>query len=181
MGNDIITSHDCSIVIASIGRRAYLNSPKGREDLARDLANNGKLLADVLAVWGDSPTITDDPEPPAPTLDELKVQKKAEIAAARYAKETGGFDFNGVKIATDRGSQALLTAAVVTARFDPEFRTKWKCDDGSFVTLDAMQLRAIGDAVTAFIEGCFSREAELCELVEFAQTQEELDAIEISF
>lgn len=119
--------------------------------------------------------------PPAPSLDELKLRKKGEIAAARYEKETGGVEVGGAKIATDRGSQALLTAAVVTARFDPEFQTKWKCDDGTFVTLDAMQLRAIGDAVTAFIEACFTQEGELCALIDAAQTKEELDAIEITF
>ena len=119
--------------------------------------------------------------PPEPTFDELKMQKKAEIAAARYEKETGGVEVEGAKIATDRGSQALLTAAVVTARFDPEFQTRWKCDDGTFVTLNAIQLRAIGDAVTAFIENCFAREGELCELVNAAETKEDLDAIEISF
>ena len=119
---------------------------------------------------------------PAPvyTLDELKAQKKTEIAAARYAAETGGCSVDGAMIATDRESQALLTAAVVTARLDPEFKTRWKCADGRFVQLDAMQLRAIGDAVTAHVEACFSREAELVEQIDAAQTAEDLAAIQWS-
>lgn len=116
-------------------------------------------------------------EIPAPTFDDLKAAKYAEIAAARYAAETGGCTINGVTVATDRGSQALLTAAVVTARLDPEFKTRWKCADNRFVTLDAMQLRAIGDAVTAHVEACFSREAELVELIDAAETAEDLAAI----
>jgi hypothetical protein len=115
--------------------------------------------------------------PPVPTFEELKAAKYDEIAAARYAAETGGYTVDGVTIATDRGSQALLTAAVVTARFDPEFKTRWKCADGHFVTLDALQLRAIGDAVTAHIEACFAREGELVELINAAQTPEDLAAI----
>jgi len=178
---NIINKNNCSLVIEGIGRRAYVNNLRGRKELARDLAGtNDKLLEEVLSIWGDTPTVEDEAESEK-TFDELKTEKRAEIAAARYAKETSGFGFEGVKIATDRGSQALLTAAVVTARFDPEFRTKWKCDDGQFVTLDALQLRAIGDAVTVFIEGCFSREAELCELVNAAQNKHDLDSIEISF
>lgn len=114
---------------------------------------------------------------PEPTLAELKAVKLAEIAAARYAAETGGCTVDGVTIATDRGSQALLTAAVVTARLDPEFKTRWKCADGHFVTLDAMQLRAIGDAVIAHVEACFAREGELSEQIDAATTPEELDTI----
>lgn len=146
-----------------------------------DDAEKERVFAMLPAYYDETDKTFKPWMPPPSTLAELKERKRAKIAAARYENETGGFDFNGVKIATDRGSQALLTAAVVTARFDPEFKTKWKCDNGQFVMLDAMQLLAIGDAVTAFIEGCFAREAELCELVDVAQNQEDLDAIEISF
>lgn len=135
-------------------------------------------------VWKEKPEGYFTPEEwaalhpaPKPTFDELKAQKKQDIAAARYAAETGSCTVDGVTIATDRGSQALLTAAVVTARLDPEFETRWKCADGHFVSLDAMQLRAIGDAVITHVEACFAREGELCELVDAAQTPEELDAI----
>lgn len=117
---------------------------------------------------------------PVPTFDELKAAKYSEIAAARYSAETGGCTVDGVMIATDRGSQALLTAAVVMARLDPEFKTKWKCADGSFKQLDAFQLRAIGDAVIAHVESCFAREGELCEQIDAATTPEELDAIQWS-
>lgn len=117
---------------------------------------------------------------PAPSFDELKSAKYDEIAAARYAAETGGIEVSGARIATDRGSQALLTAAVVSARLDPEFKTRWKCAEGHFVTLDAFQLRAIGDAVIAHVEACFAREGELCEQIDAAQTPEELDTIQWS-
>lgn len=117
---------------------------------------------------------------PEPTFEELKTAKYDEIAAARYAAETGGCTVDGVTIATDRGSQALLTAAVVSARLDLEFKTRWKCADGHFVSLDAMQLRAIGDAVIAHVEACFAREAELVELIDAAETPDELDAIQWS-
>ena len=176
----VINNNNCSIVIDGIGRRAYINSATGRADLARDLTDQKDLLAEVLAVWGDLPTIADDPEPPEPSFDELKAAKRAEIAAARYAAETGGIEVDGARIATDRGSQALLTAAVVMARLDPEFSTRWKCDDGHFVQLDAIHLRGIGDAVIAHVERCFAREGDLCELIDAAQTAEELDAIQWS-
>lgn len=170
-----INNNNCSIVIDGIGRRGYVNSMSGRAQLTADLTGvDDALLAEVLAAWGDKPTIPDDPEP---TFEELKAAKYEEIAAARYTTETGGCTVDGVTIATDRGSQALLTAAVITARLDPEFKTRWKCANGRFVTFDAMQLRAIGDAVTAHIEGCFAREGDLCELINAAETAEDLAAI----
>ena len=173
-----INNDNCSIVIDGIGRRGYVNSIAGRAQLTADLRGvNDALLAEVLAAWGDEPTIPDDP---APTFDELKTAKYDEIAAARYAAETGGCTIDGVTIATDRGSQALLTAAVVMARLDPEFKTQWKCADGRFKQLDAFQLRTIGDAVIAHVEACFAREGELCEQIDAATTPEELDAIQWS-
>lgn len=138
-------------------------------------------------VWASKPDGYLTPEewaalhpPPEPTFEELKAAKYDEIAAARYAAETGGCTVDGVTIATDRGSQALLTAAVVSARLDLEFKTKWKCADGHFVALDAFQLRAIGDAVIAHVEACFAREGELCEMIDAAQTPEELALIQWS-
>jgi hypothetical protein len=181
MEDNIINRDTCSVELPEIGRRAYINSVKGRADLKADCAqtNSPEVYTEVMAVWGDTPTVEDEVLP-APTFNELKAAKRDEIAAARYAAETGGCTVDGVTIATDRGSQALLTAAVVTARLDPEFKTRWKCADGHFVTLDAMQLRAIGNAVIAHVEACFAREAELCELVDAAQTPEDLDAIKWS-
>lgn len=172
---NVITPQTATIYLDEYNKTHFENSAEGREIMKTHLAMMGMtdIINEILSVWGEAPIVTDS----EPTLDELKTAKRDEIAAARYNAETGGIDLNGVKIATDRGSQGLLTAAVVTARLDPEFKTKWKCADGQFVTLDAMQLRAIGDAVTAHIEQCFSREGDLCELIDAATTPEELDAI----
>ena len=168
---DLIYENSALLFFSNEDKRYYENTSLGRVALLADCTNRDRtdLYDKVMAVWGDAPTVPDPPDP--------KVQKRAEIAAARYAAETGGCTVDGVTIATDRGSQALLTASVVMARMDPEFKTRWKCADGHFVTLDAMQLRAIGDAVIAHVEACFAREGELCEQIDAATTPEELDAI----
>lgn len=168
---NIITLASATIFLDAYNSTYFENTAEGRRVMVDQLTMMGMsdVIDEILTVWGDTPI------PPA--LDELKTAKRSEIAAARYNAETGGCTVDGVTIATDRGSQALLTAAVVTARLDPEFQTRWKCADGRFVTLDAMQLRAIGDAVIAHVEACFAREAELVELVDAAQTPEDLTAI----
>lgn len=39
-------------------RRAYVNSTKGRERIQRELPD--PYLSAVMAVWGETPTVTDD-------------------------------------------------------------------------------------------------------------------------
>ena len=171
----IITKDSATIFLDGQNKTYFENSAEGREVMKAHLTMMGMedTITEILSVWGNAPTVV-------PSLSDLKTDKRAEIAAARYAAEIGGCTVDGVTIATDRGSQALLTAAVVSARLDLEFKTRWKCADGHFVALDAFQLRAIGDAVTAHVEACFAREAELVELIDAATTPEELAAIKWS-
>lgn len=117
---------------------------------------------------------------PEPTFDELKAQKKAEIAAARYDAETAGTTVNGVTIDTGRDSQALITGAALAAMLDSEYSLNWKTESG-FIHLSAPEIIAVAQAVRAHVQSCFDREGELVALVDAAQTAEELDAIEITF
>lgn len=117
---------------------------------------------------------------PMPTFDEQKAQKKAEIAAARYAVEIAGTTVNGVQIDTGRDSQALITGAAVAAMLDDGYSLNWKTTAG-FIHLSAPELIAVAQAVRAHVQSCFDKEGELVALVDAAQTAEELDAIEITF
>ena len=101
-----------------------------------------------------------------------KEVKKAEIAQARYNAEIAGI--NGIR--TDRESQGLITGAALKAIQDNTYTCKWKGIDG-FVTLNATQIIAVADAVRAHVQSCFDREAELLPLIENAETEAELEAI----
>ena len=177
---NIITKNNCSLVIVGIGRRSYINSKRGRERLAQDLTGkDDALLAEVLSVWGNTPTVEDEPAPSL-TFDELKAQKKAEIAAVRYAREIAGTTVNGITIDTGRDSQALITGAALAAVIDPQYSLNWKTAAG-FIHLTATEIIAVAQSVRAHVQSCFDREAELVALVDAAQTAEELDAIEVKF
>ncbi len=85
----------------------------------------------------------------------------AYAASARYAKETAGITVNGVKVATDRASQALITGAWATTQINPAATIQWKGADGTFVTLDAKAITGLASAVTAHVQACFAAEAQV--------------------
>ena len=117
---------------------------------------------------------------PEKTLDELKVQKKQDIAAARYKVETAGVTVNGVLIDTGRDSQALITGAALAAMLDENYSLNWKTANG-FIHLTAPEIIAVAQTVRAHVQSCFDREGELVALVDAAQTAEDLDEIIISW
>lgn len=123
--------------------------------------------------------VTEEAAPPEPTLAEIKAQKKAQIAAARYAAETAGIEAGGFTVRTDRDSQALITGAALAATQDPGYSVVWKCPEG-FVTLTAEQIIAAAQAVRAHVERCFSREAEISSAVDAAKSAKAVRAIEWS-
>lgn len=177
-----ITTASCSIVLDDIGRRAYINSTSGRAALLADCtAHDAKdVYNEVMTIWGETPTVPDEPLPPEPTLDERKAQKKAEIASARYEREIAGVEVNGITIDTGRDSQALITGAALAAMLDENYSLNWKTANG-FIHLTAPEIIAVAQAVRAHVQACFDREAELCALVDAAETKEDLDEIIISW
>ena len=112
----------------------------------------------------------------APTLEELKAAKSAEIAAARYAEEISGIMLAGAQIRTDRESQALITGAALAATNDEDYTVTWKAANG-FVTLTAEQIIAAAQAVRAHVEACFEREAELQDEIDAAVFPEAVAAV----
>lgn len=117
---------------------------------------------------------------PALTLEDLKAQKKAEIASVRYEAETAGTTVNDITIDTGRDSQALITGAALAAMLDENYSLNWKTAKG-FIHLTAPEIIAVAQAVRAHVQSCFDREGELVAQVDAAQNAEELDAIDISF
>jgi len=96
-------------------------------------------------------------------LPDAEAIKKAGIAAKRYEVETGGVTLNGVLIPTDRETRRELTAVYVRAKADPSHTVRFKMY-GEFVTLNAEQIIAIGDAVYDHVQAAFDREAELLDV-----------------
>lgn len=93
-----------------------------------------------------------------------KQNKLNELANLRFQKETAGIEINGMKIKTDRESQALINGAYVSTIINPDFTIDWKCENG-WITLNATQISAIASNVANHVQSCFTREKALQEIL----------------
>lgn len=175
MPKNIITPESATIYLDEYNKTCFENSSEGREMMKRHLSLMGMAdtIAEILSVWGNSPTVV-------PSFEELKAEKRAEIAAARYEREIAGVTVNGVLIDTGRDSQALITGAAVAAMLNESYSLNWKTTSG-FIHLTAPEIIAVAQAVRAHVQACFDREGELVALVDAAETAEDLDEIIISW
>jgi hypothetical protein len=96
---------------------------------------------------------------PAVTL----ASRLAELAALRWARETGGVTVGGVQVATDQVSAAKITSAVLGLNLDLiSAPIKFKAVSG-WVELNEAQILGIGAAVAQHVQKCFAAEAAVAE------------------
>lgn len=119
-------------------------------------------------------------EPAAPTIEELRAAKLADLANLRWRKEIGGFTFEGSTFATSRESQASMNSNRLMFLQGDITSVDWKTKDGMFVTFDASSFSALCAAVFGFVNACFRREKTLASLIKVASTEDALNAIDIS-
>ncbi len=86
-------------------------------------------------------------------------------ASARYALQFGStIALGGMSVPTDANTQSQVTAAYARATNDASFVvSSWKVAPGVYVTLTAVQIVAIADALTTFIQTLFDRERAIDE------------------
>lgn len=109
-------------------------------------------------------------------LEEIKTTLSGMVAGKRYSVETGGIEFGGKKIITDRDSQYMISGAVNAVNLDPTRVIKFKTGEG-FVELDSSAIVALATAVANHVQDCFSREADLVAAINSATTFAELKTI----
>lgn len=106
-----------------------------------------------------------------------KSQKRKDIAKDRYDAEVGGIIINGAPIKTDRDTQSIIGNSFQMAKLDVDFSVDWKVAEGVFIELDSPTIIAIGQAVVAHVQSCFTKEKDLNILIDNASTAEELNNI----
>lgn len=119
------------------------------------------------------------PKPPE-TLEEHKAAKLAEIAAARYEREVGGFMTpHGTFIETDREAQSKIAGAHAAVQAGFITVLDWKFGPGVFVTLTAEDVGNVARGIAQHVQESFTWEKTLVEQVQAATTIEEVQAIEL--
>lgn len=153
--------------------------PRGAVEPAPPALNPGERARWTGAAWEvEAPPA--EPEPVALTLDEQKAARLVDLAARRYQAEEAGTIFGGAPLATDRTTQGKITAAYVKAAADPAYSIPvWKFGPGKFAALDAATILAAADAVSAHVQACFTREADLSAAILGATDAAALAAVDI--
>jgi hypothetical protein len=173
---------------------AVLEAPKPATGPYETTARNG-IEQDSLGNWvtawivrdtfadttdGDGVTTT-KAEHEAAFLGAAKAAKLDELAAARWNAEESGTTFGGSPLATDRTTQAKLTAGFAKAANDANFViASWKFAAGVFGALDAGTIIAAANAVEAHIQACFTNEKTLSANVLAAADFAALDAVDLT-
>lgn len=114
-----------------------------------------------------------------PTLDELKIQKRAEINAIRDASEQGGFVYLDRVFDSDQVSCQRISMAAQAMALAPEGATiTWTCQDNTTIDLTAQELVGMVAALAHWSNECHIKATALKEQIDLAETEEDLEKIQ---
>jgi len=113
------------------------------------------------------------------TVDEALTAKLATLAAYRYVQETAGITVNGAEIKTDLESQAMINGAVAYSTLNPTALIDWKAANG-WVQIDKATVTAVGNAVGAHVQACYSNERVHAEAIVELTTVAEIEDYDIT-
>lgn len=115
------------------------------------------------------------------TLDELKAAKKTENASKRYAKETSGVYYNEYFLLTEREDVNIMNATMEKIRRGLVETINWKCGNGLYLTVTALNISEIELLILTHIQTSFATEKYFNEQIDVTTTKEQLEAINIQY
>lgn len=118
---------------------------------------------------------------PQKSLDKLKLEKRAEINAARDAAEQGGFFYMGKVFDSDMVSciriQGAAQSMQAAAMAEDVPTITWTCQDNSTIELTAQELMGLSVALAEWSNTCHQKATALKAQIEAATSKEELENI----
>lgn len=113
------------------------------------------------------------------SLDVGKVAMHDMLSERRWKAEHE-FSFNGVPITLDDSTQRRISGAIQYVNLSGTPSVRWQVARGTFIDLSSDDLRALGVAAGAHVQACFANAETLSGLIEAAQTENELLAIDLN-
>lgn len=145
--------------------------------------NEGTTIVEVEPIIDDENIIRQYQlvELPKPSLEELKIIKRAEINVARDEAEQGGFEYMGKVFDSDpisciRISSAAQAMEVATMAEETPTIT-WTCQDNTTIDLTAADLMGLVVALAEWSNTCHQKATQIKALLEECQTSEEVEKI----
>lgn len=118
---------------------------------------------------------------PQKSLDKLKLEKRAEINAARDAAEQGGFFYMGKTFDSDVVSciriQGAAQSMQAAAMAEDVPTITWTCQDNSTIELTAQELMGLSVALAEWSNTCHQKATMLKAQIEAVTSKEELENI----
>ena len=99
------------------------------------------------------------------------------IKAARSADEFGTFAWNSHTFQCDQLSQSRIMSAVQSAQIDSALSIVLTLSDHTTVSLNATELKQVGQALSAHIDACHTKARGLRSQIDAATTEVDLNAI----
>jgi hypothetical protein len=109
-------------------------------------------------------------------FEQLKIRHLQALREKRQQVEQGGFEFGGRLFPSDRGTQAMIHAAMNAATNNPQFQTDWQLSDSEFVTLDAQTIIALANALQNHVAAAFANQAATARLILAATTLAQIES-----
>lgn len=138
----------------------------------------------VFNILSDSWEVHDIPQPepePEPSLEEVKLYKKEEINNIRDFKETEGVPYLDKVFDSDPRSVQRITSVVQLAQISlansQPFSIDWTVQDNTIITLDALQMIGLLQALVIYAGGLHEHAKVLKAQVDSATTKAQVEAI----
>lgn len=119
-------------------------------------------------------TLAGRPENNRRKKDVVRARARDMVATRRWEQEISGIVINGMTFGTSDREKSLMTAKVIAAMNKPGSMSRYKTDQG-WVTLPASAMIEVGLTVENYVQLCFDREGELCDLINASEDPTSID------
>lgn len=148
------------------------------DQLDEDIPLNKKIIEPTYVVSDDKNSVIHKYLLEDISIGQCKTEYMNLLASDRYSKEILGINSSlGFSVDTSRPSQAMIIGMYNVVNRDNSKIIKFKDAGGLFHSLDYNDIDVLSTEVSDYVEDCFNRESDICDLILAAESYEEIDNI----